>query len=418
MSKSLPVSSKPSTEGSFIPWVICLSAGLFFFYEFFQLNLFDVINQPLRQEFLMDATELGWMSSTFVWGNVLFLIPAGLILDRYSARGVILCALSVCIVGVFGFGYSHSFASAAFFHTLTGIGNAFCFLSCVVLVSRWFAPHRQALVIGCIVTMAFLGGMSAHTPFAYLNAHFGWRQAVMADGMLGLIILAWIAFIVKDKPIPAIQHTTISNLKNDLIQAVRHLQNSYAGLYTACLNLPIMVLCALWGASYLHQVHSVSSFEASNIVSYIFIGSIVGCPLVGWLSDQHGQRKPSMLIGALLTMGLTVCLVFPIAFSITTLKLLFFALGLCTSTQVLSYPFIADNNPPHLTGTATAIASILVMGGGGIAQILFGTLLQYHSLSAQYAANDYRFAMWIFPISALVASMMVLFMRENRKKYD
>ncbi len=418
LSKSLPVSAKPSTEDSFTAWLICLSAGLFFFYEFFQLNLFDVINQLLRQEFLLNAAELSWMSSTFVWGNVLFLIPAGLILDRYSARSVILCALSVCIVGVFGFGFSHALVSAVFFHTLTGIGNAFCFLSCVILVSRWFAPQRQALVIGCIVTMAFLGGMSAHTPFAYLNAHFGWRQAVIVDGVLGLLILAWITFVVKDKPMAV--HTPIKKktLGRDLIQAIRYLQNSYAGLYTACLNLPIMVVCALWGASYLNQVHAVSSFEASHVVSYIFIGSIVGCPLVGWLSDQHGQRKPSMLIGALLTMALTTCLVLPITFSPLTLKLLFFTLGLCTSTQVLTYPFIADNNPAHLTGTATAIASILVMGSGGIAQILFGTLLQYHaqSLSSQYTTSDYRFAMWIFPVSAFVASVMVLLMKERTKK--
>ena len=63
--------------------------------------------------------------------------------------------------------------TACFFHFLSGIGNAFCFLSCVVLVAHWFPPRRQALVIGLLVTMAFTGGMMAHTPFAYLNEHYG-----------------------------------------------------------------------------------------------------------------------------------------------------------------------------------------------------------------------------------------------------
>ncbi len=405
-------------KNNLLPWLVCLSAGLFFFYEFFQLNLFDVINQLLRQEFLLDATALGWMSSTFVWGNVLFLLPAGLIIDRYSARHVILGALSICIIGVFGFGFSHSFSSAAFFHGLTGIGNAFCFLSCVVLVSRWFPPKKQALVIGCIVTMAFLGGMAAHTPFAYLNAHYGWRHAVLVNGFLGLIIMVWIFCIVKDKS-PTTPHVLArSSLKRDFSQALGHLQNSYAGLYTACLNLPIMVLCALWGDSYLHQVHHVSSFSASNIISELFMGSIIGCPLVGWLSDKHGQRKPTMLIGAVATLGLTLLLVLPVTLSDKELQLLFFAIGLFTSTQVLSYPFIADNNQKHLTGVATAIASILVMGGGGIAQVLFGALLQYHApiMQTHYTSADYQFAMWIFPSSAIIAIFMVFLMRETKNE--
>lgn len=400
-----------------MPWLVCLSAGLFFFYEFFQLNLFDVINQHLRQEFLIDATDLGWMSSAFVWGNVLFLLPAGLILDRFSARRVIIAALAVCVLGVFGFAISQSFLIATICHALTGIGNAFCFLSCVVLISRWFPPKKQALVIGCVVTMAFLGGMAAHTPFAYLNTHFGWREATKVDGYLGLILLFWIIWIVKDKMAARAVTQHKSDLIRDIGSAIRNQQNSYAGLYTACLNLPIMVLCALWGDSYLQQVHHVPHFEASNIVSELFIGSIIGCPLVGWLSDKQGRRKPTMTLGAVATLGLTFFLVMPIDMSPLQLKLLFLALGLFTSTQVLSYPLIADKNPAHLTGVATAIASILVMGGGGIAQVLFGTLLQYHTktIAVPFTTTDYQFAMWIFPISAFIALFMVFLIHEKQR---
>ena len=79
-------------------WVVCFSAGLFFFYEFFQLNVFDVINQPLRDDFHIDAQQLSGMSSMFLWGNILFLLPAGVILDRFSVRWVILSAMLVCLL--------------------------------------------------------------------------------------------------------------------------------------------------------------------------------------------------------------------------------------------------------------------------------------------------------------------------------
>lgn len=195
---AVEVKSNP-LSGRWMAWLVCLSAGLFFFYEFFQLNLFDVINQPLRDDFHINAASLSLMSSYFVWANVLFLIPAGFILDKYSTRNVILCAMLLCILGTLGFALTTSFVLASFFHALSGVGNAFCFLACVILVARWFS-HGRALVMGCIVTMAFIGGMVAHTPLAQLTSYLGWRYALVVDAGVGLVLLLWISLVVKDYP--------------------------------------------------------------------------------------------------------------------------------------------------------------------------------------------------------------------------
>ncbi len=139
MSHSVSVDSPVFVPRSnLVAWVVCLSAGLFFLYEFFQLNIFDVINQPLRDEFKLNATELSWMSSAYLWADILFLLPAGIILDRFSTRKVILGSMCLCVLGTVGFALSHTFLVASFFHFLSGIGNAFCFLSCIVLVSHCF----------------------------------------------------------------------------------------------------------------------------------------------------------------------------------------------------------------------------------------------------------------------------------------
>lgn len=401
------------TRVDWMPWVVCLSAGLFFFYEFFQLNLFDVINVPLRREFDIDAAQLSWMSSTYLWADLLFLIPAGIILDRFSTRHVILIAMLVCIVGTVGFAQSQTFLGASFYHFLSGIGNAFCFLSCVVLVSRWFPPRRQALVIGCLVTMAFMGGLMAHTPLAYLSDHYGWRDALTIDGLVGVVILIWMMLIVKDSPRnhnrAALQDAAKPSFKCAL---VNH-QNWLAGLYTCCLNLPIMVLCALWGANYLNVVHQLPDIAASNVISLILIGSIVGCPFVGWLSDYLGHRKPLMIIGALATLVTVTPLFLGITLPQEMLSILFFSLGFFTSTQVISYPLIAESNSSANTGAATGIASLIIMGGAGVGQVLFGALMQYHATTLSYTVADYQFAMWIFPIATVAALVAILFTKET-----
>lgn len=418
MSDSYHVNSRDARCPSWMPWVVCLSAGLFFLYEFFQLNLFDVINQPLREHFNINAEQLGWMSSTFLWANVLFLLPAGVIVDRFSIRRVILFALTSCVLGTFGFSLTHSFAWAAFFHAVTGMGNAFCFLSCMVLVSQWFAPPKRALVMGCIFTMAFLGGMLAHTPFAYLSNYYGWHKALLIDAGMGVLILGWIFIVVKDKPDSDVLTSTPpvnEGFFAGFLRALANCQNWFAGLYASCLNLPIMVLCALWGASYLIEVHKLTEIAASNVVSLIFMGSIIGCPLVGWLSDWMGRRKPLMVAGAIATLLNIVPLFTEMALSETMLGLIFFALGLFTSTQVIAYPVIAESNRLDHTGVATGLGSVIIMGGGAVGQILFGFLMKQHATTAEqhYNIADFQFAMWIFPITAIIALVAVILTRET-----
>lgn len=418
MSESLAVDTNTtSAPGGWLAWLVCLSTGLFFFYEFIQLNLFDVINQPLRESFQIDAAALGWMSSSFIWANVLFLLPAGFLLDRFSVKRVVLTAMAVCILGTIGFALTHSFVWASIFHACTGIGNAFAFLACVMMVSRWFPSHRQAFVIGCLVTMAFLGGMIAHTPLAHLVRMVGWRHALWFDAGLGAVLLVWMMRVVKDRvnTVPSRSVVKSGSFCHDMGHVWRNPQNWLAGLFTACLNLPIMVLCALWGASYLQEVYQLSAMTASHIVSMIFLGSMVGCPLAGWLSDRLKKRKPWMMIGALATILSVFPLLWGWHFSEMGLNGLFFAIGLFTSVQVISYPLIAESNSAQYTGMATSIASLIIMGGGGLGQLLFGFLMRFHAqtMTLHYTLADYQFAMWLFPMTALVALLAVFAIRET-----
>ncbi len=396
-------------------WLICLSAGLFFFYVFFQMNIFDVINQPLRQAFQINATQLSWMSSTFVWASILLFIPAGIFVDRFCVRKIILSTMTICIIGTLGFALTTSYLLASIFHALTGIANAFCFLSCIVLVYRLFPPTHQALVTGCLVTMAFCGGMTAHTPLAYLNAYLGWRNSLLIDAILGVVILIWLFFVIKDNsPIRSSNDDALTWLKG-LAQVLTTKQNWLAGIYIACLNLPIMVLCALWGATYLNKVHHLANIEASNVTSLILMGSMLGGPVFGFLSDKLGKRKPIMLLGAMGTLSMMILLVVFNNLSFIVLSCLFFSIGLFSSSQIVGYPLISESNHSHHTGLATAIASIIITGSGGLGQVLFGTLLQHHAgfMAHHYGSLDFQYAIIMLPIAAAISCIMVVGINET-----
>ncbi len=421
MSDSVTVNSRAVLpRGDLMAWLICLSAGLFFAYELFQLNVFDTINQSLRDDFHLNATQLSWMSSTYLWADILFLLPAGILLDIYSARKVILNAMALCILGTIGFALSQSFVLACFFHFISGIGNAFCFLSCIILVARWFSPKQQAFVIGLLVTMAFTGGMLAHTPFAWLNKLYGWRNALLIVGAVGMVILLWIYLFVQDSPNSSLNKKGNSGVQaNHVFAVLKNSQVWFASFYTSFLNLFIMIFCVLWGTSYLTAVHHIPQMEANTIVNFIYLGSIIGCPLSGWFSDKQGRRKPIMLIGAVASLIALLPLLGNYALSQFELSCIFFALGLFSSTQVVSYPLIAESNLVTRTGAAVGIASIVIQGGGAFSQILFGWLLQLHAGKGvnHYTIADYQQAMRIFPIALAVAILCVLLTRESYCKH-
>jgi sugar phosphate permease len=334
-----------------------------------------------------------------------------------------------CTVGTFGFGLAPVFWIAAVSRFLVGIGGSFCFLSGVRLASRWFPPRRMALLTGLIVTMAFIGGWVAQTPMTALVSHFGWREALVMDGFLGVVLTIWIWLIVKDRPAHQLEKATAdyNHLKQMGVwkaawRVLKNVQNWYGGLYTSLLNLPIFFLGAMWGKMYLEQIQHFSADKAAFICSLLFIGSIVGSPLMGFVSDKMRRRKLPMIIGALLSILVVLPIVFIPHLSFTAFCVLFFLLGLITCAQVISYPLAAEHNPSVLTGSAVSIVSMTCMLGGALGLPFSGWVLDLgwdhtvvHGVPV-YSAASYHHALLIMPIAFAIGLVMSLLVKETRCK--
>ncbi|MDQ8039463.1 MAG: MFS transporter [Rickettsiella sp.] len=408
------------------PWVVCFSAALFFFYEFIQMNMFNAISADLMRAFSLHATGLGKLSAYYFYANLLFLPIAGSLLDRFSTRLIILFALLLCIIGIAGFATTYSFFLACIFRFMSGIGSAFCFLSSIRLASRWFPAKKMALVTGLIVTMAMLGGMVAQTPLTLLNQALGWRYTLLLDAGLGLLIFAVVFYFVKDCPPGLNQEQKVYRLELADLGVLKswrlaylNFQNLFCAIYTSLTNLPIALLGAIWGSLFLQQTAHFSPAEASLAPSLLFLGTIIGGPVVGWFSDRIKKRVLLMMLGTLISLILTLAIICMLKLlSLTLILFLFFALGLFTSTQVLSYPLVAESNPKNLTATSVSVVSFFAIGGYAVFQPLFGWLMDYDwqgTLINQvrvYGASDYHRALLILPIGFCIAFFAALLMKE------
>lgn len=418
---------REKTKHTKLAWVVTLTASLFFFYEFIQMNLFNAINLQLREAFHLDAVQLGQLFSMYFYANFLCLFPAGNLLDRFSTKKLLLFAITICTVGTLIFSIATEYWMAAVGRFMVGMGASFCFLSCIRIASRWFSPRRMAFVTGIVVTMAMLGGLVAQTPFALLTEYLGsWRQALLLNTGLGIVILLVTIFIVKDRPPDAqqeaendAQHLHELGLWRCIKLAALNPQNWFGGLYTAFMNLPVFILGGLWGILYLTQVHGLTSTQASYATTIFFVGVIFGCPLFGWFSDRIERRVRPMVIGAILSLIVMSILMYVPSLSFWSIMTLFFLIGLVTSSQVLTYPTIAELNPIYLTSTAVSIDSICIMASGFIVPPFFGWLMErrgsYDMANgiAIYTAQDFNYAMLIMPAAFIVALIITAFIRET-----
>ena len=405
------------------PWIVCFAASLFFAYELMQLHMLNAISPMLMKDLSLSATDLGYLGSTYVLADVLFLLPAGIILDRYSTRKVILSALFFCILGTFGFALSKTLTQACISHFLSGIGNAFCFLSCMMLVARWFPPRQQSMVVGFMITMGMLGAVIAQEPFTQLAQYFTWREALQIDAFIGLLIFAVVFIFVKDFPGVLKSPSAVRSelpFFSSLTQSLANPQNIYCGLYTGFMNLPLMIISATYANLFLSQVHHIPLEKASFIASMIAMGTIVGSPLFGILSDWFGEKKPFMFLGAIFSI-ITFSLIMFVPYPSYSLFLsLFFILGVVTSAQVLGYPLVTESSPQHLVGTSQGIAAVVIMGLAFVLNVVAGHLLDFGwggvMIDGQrmYSYSDFMRSFAIFPIGFVVSFFLVFYLKEPK----
>jgi len=86
---------------------------------------------------------------------------------------------------------------------------------------------------------------------------------------------------------------------------------------------------------------------------------VIGCPLLGWLSDRIGRRKPVIIGGAAIMAILAAQLRYGQVIPIPLTMLLF---GIVSGAAMIPYSVIKEVNPDNVKGSATGAMNFLVFG--------------------------------------------------------
>lgn len=424
--------SENNKHYAIIGWLICALGAVFYSYEYLLRIAPSVMEPSLRNHFNLSASGFGLLSSIYYFAYVPMQLPVGVLLDRYGPQRLLTFACMICVLGTFLFTGTTVFWVAAMGRFLVGFGSAFAFVGVLKLATIWLPEDRLAMVSGMTSALGPIGAIFGDLFLEIIVHKSSWIVTLntIAFVGVGLTLLLW--FGIKDRTEPGTAHGTVPNLRKGLVDLgliIRNKQIWVNGMYGCLVYLPTSVFAELWGIPYLKHAHGLSAQAAGWANSLLFLGFILGAPLMGYISDRLHRRKFPMLVGAGGAAIIMMMIIYLPGLNATNIQALMFLLGLLYSSQAIVFAVGRELSPGEAAGTAMAVTNMIVMLGAMFLQPLVGHLLDF-SLSAHtrgvaitgatvdnlqklYTVDDYQFALSIIPLGILIAAILTFFLKET-----
>jgi MFS family permease len=388
--------------------LMCILSSLFYFYEYYLRVAPSIIQQELREYFMLTPAGFGILAAYYYLAYVPLQLPVGVIMDKWGPRKILTLASAFCVVGTWMFARTDLLNIAKMGRFLVGFGSAFAYVGVLKIASIWLPKKYFAMIAGLCTAIGMLGAIAGEKIMVYLLKYMGWQQAFMLSIYVGVALTLLIWFFIRDKNQHHIAPDLTFQHKRTIIQELTILVKSKTlwinGIIGCLTFLPLTAFAELWAISYLESV-GLSTAEAATCSSMVFLGYGVGGPAWGRISDLIKSRRLTLLVGSLIaTMFFVLPLIIP-NLSTTVLAAIFFSGAFFASAQVVVFAVANDITAKDMVATSLSFTNFLVMIGGAILQPLIGYVIEI--------SNNYQLALCIVPVGTALAAILSYLLKET-----
>jgi MFS family permease len=375
MDQTTPLSLRAPPSEAQIVTGVCLAHFVSHYYILLLPPLFEFV----RAEYQVSYTELGLALALFNAVSTVLQPPAGFLVDRFSARIVLIAGLLISAVAIVIAAAVNSFWVLVAMWGLLGVGNSVYHPAGYSILSQQVPASRIGRVYSFHNFAGILGWSVAPATLLYLTYLMGWRGALYASATLG-VVAAIVLLLQRDPERPqwAMRHLSEKHAQGAdgwrLLLSAPILFNLVffvllAIISTGIYNYTVVALRELYG----------TTLEAANIAltAHIFL-SAIGVLLGGVAAARLPHQLASITIVSLAGMGVSFVLVALVDFGALMLVLVMSIGGILSG--VMSAPrdmIVRDVTPPGSFGKVFGFVTTGFNIGGVIAPLIFGLMMDH-----------------------------------------
>lgn len=395
--------------GFVVAWAVCL---LFYFLQYSVRSAPSVMIPELTQTFGPTTLGLSSLVGLYYYTYSLFALVSGASLDRWGAKYTIPIGIFFLAVGLIMFGVGMAWM-AYVGRLLQGAGAAFAFVGAVYLATHGFPARYLATAIGFTQMMGMLGGSAGQFGVAPLlhSGLISWQQFWFYSGAIALVIMVLMLVLTphrEERTRPGSVWSMFAPYKVVLSNP----QSYLCGFSSGLLFLPTTIGTMIWGVSFLQQGWGIEHAEAVNRASMIPLGWVVGAPVLGYLADHFGRRKPALFAGIAIMIVTGLAAIYLPANSLPP-YIIGFLFGFGSGAAMIPYSIIKEVNPDEVKGSATGAINFLVFGMSAFGAPLAGWLLQQLAGGGKLTLDIFDKGANAALICIVAGGILALFLRET-----
>jgi MFS family permease len=422
------ISSPPSSDTGArttlrLATVSWLLVAIYYFYQYALRSAPSVMVPQLTGAFGLSALGMASLIGLFYYGYSPFSLAAGAAMDRLGPKKVLPTAAAVVGIGALLFG-SGNREAASLGRLLQGAGGVFALVGAVYIATKNFPASRAATLIGATQMFGMAGGSAGQFAVGPLiGGGMSWKTFWIGMGFVGLAIGALLFFLLPNEPRAEEPVGSLKATTEAFFTVFKNPQSILCGLIAGFLFIPTTIFDMIWGVRYLQEAHGFSYAAAVIRSATVPLGWIIGCPLLGFISDRIGRRKPVIIGGAVVLLASLGWILFGPA-DVFPPYLLGLVAGLASGAAMLPYTVIKEANQPQYGGTATGVINFLNFTFSALLGPVFGWLLQHASGGAEQrelAHYQATFLPLLFGVGAAIVLSFLLketgpAVQHNRRK--
>ena len=402
--------SKSAGKAVVIAWLV---TAMYYFYQYVMRSAPAVMMPQLSEGFGLSSTAIASLVGLFYYGYSPFSLVAGVAMDRLGPRRVVPMGAAVVGVGALLFGSGNP-NLAGIGRFLQGAGGVFALVGAAYIATTNFPASRAATLIGATQMFGMAGGSAGQFVVGpAIGAGLSWRSFWTGMGVAGLLISVVLFLLLPEREKSERNPAWLREATGALKLVFRNPQSILCGVIAGLLFIPTTIFDMVWGVRYLQDAHNFDYATAVIRSATVPLGWIVGCPLLGFVSDRLGRRKPVIVCAALVLFACLGWILYgrpdvlpPYVIGVLT--------GVASGAAMLPYTVIKEANPPHVSGAATGVVNFLNFTFSAVLGPVFANLLVAAGSGADsLRLEHYQSAFQPLLYGVALATILTLLLKET-----